>query len=113
MPNERARDLRRDMTPAERKLWAKLRGRQLMGARFRRQHPLGPYIVDFVCLDRRFIVEVDGGQHGEAEQKARDERRTAWLESEGYRVIRVWNNDVMGNADGVMEVLRRSIGTGI
>ena len=102
MPNERARQLRKDMTNAERLLWWALRKRQLDGARFRRQHPLGVYTVDFICLERTLIIEVDGGQHAEPEHRSRDDARTNWLAGEGYAVVRVWNRDVLTNLDGVL-----------
>ncbi len=86
------------MTDAERRLWRELRARGL-GAKWRRQQPIGSYIADFVCQQARLIVEVDGGQHCESEA---DERRTAWLESVGYRVLRFWNNEVLENTDGVL-----------
>ena len=94
----RAKRLRRDMTDAERRLWRELRARNL-GAKWRRQQPIGSYIADFVCQQARLIVEVDGGQHNGSEA---DERRTAWLESVGYRVLRFWNNEVSENAEGVL-----------
>jgi len=96
-----ARDLRQQMTDAERRLWYLLRRKQLEGLRFRRQAPVGKYIADFVCFRERLIVEVDGGSHVDAQ--AYDEARTAWLESEGFRVLRFWNNDVLGNQEGVLE----------
>jgi very-short-patch-repair endonuclease len=81
----RAQSLRRELTDAERKLWSAMRNRQLHGAKFRRQQPIGPFIVDFVCQERRLIVEVDGGQHADS---ITDDRRTAFLESKGYRLLR-------------------------
>ena len=84
---ERAKQLRRNSTDAEQMLWRHVRNRQLGGHRFRRQQPIGPYIADFVCLDKKLIVEVDGGQH--AERVDRDEKRTGWLELQGFRVLRV------------------------
>lgn len=105
MPNIRARELRKSMSDAESKLWSALRQRQIDGLRFRSQHPLGPYIVDFVCLERRLVVEVDGGQHGEPNQIAHDAQRTRWLESEGYRVVRAWTTEVFDNLDGVVEAI--------
>ena len=105
-----ARRLRAAMTDAERRLWQSLRLRQIDGHRFRRQHPLGPFVADFVCLESRLIVELDGGQHGDAEQARADEERTAWLATRGYRVIRFWNNDVFSNLDGVMEAIARAAG---
>ena len=98
-----ARELRRNMTKAERRLWRRLRGEQL-GVKFRRQQPIGRYIVDFVCLERRLVVEVDGGQHDGSEY---DRERDEWLEREGYRVVRFWDNEVMKEIEGVMEEIAR------
>jgi very-short-patch-repair endonuclease len=98
----KAQHLRRAMTDAERKLWSVLRNRQLDGAKFRRQQPIGPFIADFVCHERRLIVEADGGQHAD---DLGDRRRTAFLESKGYRVLRFWNNDILTNLRGVAEVI--------
>ncbi|MGN6500567.1 MAG: endonuclease domain-containing protein, partial [Tsuneonella sp.] len=86
------------MSDAERRLWRELRARGL-GGKWRRQQPIGRYIADFVCQSARLIVEVDGGQHSDSEA---DVRRTAWLESVGYRVLRFWNHDVLENVDGVL-----------
>ncbi len=97
----RARRLRSDITDAEKYLWAGLRDRQLCGAKFRRQHPIGPFITDFCCVERGLVVELDGGQH--AEQGAADQRRTGAIETQGYRVVRFWNNDVLTNLTGVLE----------
>ena len=97
----RVRDARRDATPAERKLWSRLRARQFCSLKFRRQVWLGPFIADFICAEAKLIVEVDGESH--AEQQDYDERRTKWLASEGFRLVRVTNADVMGNIDGVLE----------
>ena len=102
MSRDRARSLRMTMTDAERRLWSALRARRLQGFKFRRQHPVGPYIADFVCLAHRLVIEADGGQHAES---AYDARRTAWLESRGWRVIRFWNNDVLTNPTGVQETV--------
>jgi very-short-patch-repair endonuclease len=96
-----ARTLRANATDAERVLWRALRGKQ-MWARFRRQHALGPYVLDFACVAQRLVVEVDGGQHNGS---ARDAVRDAWLSSRGWRVLRFWNNDVMSNMDGVLRVI--------
>ena len=96
-----ARKLRRQQTDVETKLWMRLRDRQLCGAKFRRQHPIGPYIVDFCCVESSLVVELDGGQH--AEQAAADLARTNFLESRGHRVLRFWNNDVLTNLAGVVE----------
>jgi very-short-patch-repair endonuclease len=107
MSIERARELRKKPTDAELKLWQALRRRQVDGHRFRRQAPVGPYCVDFLCPERRLIVEVDGGQH--AIEQAADARRTAWLEGRDFRVIRFWNNEVLGNLDGVVESIGRAL----
>ncbi len=103
MANERARDLRKTMSVPERKLWRALSGRKVSGLRFRRQHPIGPFIADFVCLERQLVVEVDGSQHALGDQIEYDIRRTEWLKAEGYRVIRFWSNDVMQSLDGVVQ----------
>ncbi|HYJ16454.1 MAG TPA: DUF559 domain-containing protein [Candidatus Limnocylindria bacterium] len=97
----RARRLRSDITDAEKYLWAGLRDRQLCGAKFRRQHPIGPFITDFCNVERGLVVELDGGQH--EEQGAADRARTDFIESRGYRVLRFWNNDVLTNRAGVIE----------
>jgi len=99
----RAQHLRRQMTDAERHLWLRLRRRQLHGIHIRKQVPIGPYVVDFACLSIGLVIEVDGGQHS---WRSRDDsRRTKWLEAHGYRVLRFWNNDVLGNIDGVLQVI--------
>ena len=97
----RARKLRENQTDVEGKLWSRLRDRQLSGVKFRRQHPIGPFIVDFYCLERGLIVELDGSQH--VQRNTGDKRRTRFLEGLGYRVLRFWNNDVLSNFDGVLE----------
>jgi very-short-patch-repair endonuclease len=99
----RARSLRRDPTEAERLLWKRLRHRQVGGAKFRRQHPIGNYIADFVCLEAMLIIEVDGSQH--VDQAAYDAARTAYLIAEGFEVLRVWNNDLTCRPDSVMEAI--------
>ena len=103
---QRARELRRSMTRAELTLWFALRDRRLLGYKFSRQVPIGPF-VDFCCRSRTLIVEVDGGQH--ADDAEYDEKRTRWLRAHGYRVIRVWNNDVLQNLPGVLEHIRREL----
>jgi very-short-patch-repair endonuclease len=95
------RTLRHKQTNAERKLWSILRSRQFENSKFRRQEPIGKYIVDFVSLERELIIEVDGGQHNQQSEMENDETRTKWLERKGFRVIRFWNNDVLQNIDGV------------
>ncbi len=101
-----ARSLRRNSTDVERMLWQQFRNRQMGGLKFRRQEPVGPFVVDFFCLERNLIVEVDGGQHATAQD--RDAARTAWLEARGYRVIRFWNNEVIGNIEAVLETIVRA-----
>ncbi len=100
-----ARKLRNNPTEAEKKLWAMIRADQL-GVRFRRQYTIKPYIADFACPAVKLIIEVDGGQHAE---NPRDLQRTRFLERKGYRVIRFWNNDVLGNAPGVLETIREAV----
>ena len=95
----RAIELRKELTPAERKLWSYLRGDKL-GVNFRRQHAIGNFIPDFVCIEKKLIIELDGSQH--LEQEEYDEERTKYFESLGYKVIRFWNNDVTKNMDGVI-----------
>ncbi len=101
----RARALRQKSTDAESVLWRRLRARQLADARFRRQHPVGDYIVDFACVQKRLAVELDGGQHAQQDALSYDTRRTEYLKSEGWRVLRFWNHDVMGNLEGVLEAI--------
>ena len=100
LPTQRSRDLRINATPAERKLWSVLSNRQLCGVRFNRQVVIRPFICDLVARSVRLVIEIDGGQHGEA--IAYDQARTAFLEAKGYRVLRFWNNDVLENIDGVV-----------
>ena len=106
MPNQNARQLRKNMTDAERSLWRLLRQRQINGLRFRRQVPIDHYIVDFACLEARLVIEVDGGQHFESET---DKRRDACLHAQGFRVLRLWNNDVLSNPDGVHRVITETL----
>jgi very-short-patch-repair endonuclease len=96
-----ARRLRRNQTDAERVLWFRLRDRRLAGLKFKRQVPVDRYVVDFLCTDGKLIIEIDGGQHDQ--QRERDNIRTATLEAMGYLVLRFWNNDVMQNAEGVLQ----------
>lgn len=109
MANERARFLRSNQTDAEKKLWRALRGKQLDGHRFRRQHPLGPFILDFVCLERKLVVELDGGQHGEDRHAARDVARDRFLLSRGYDVLRFWNTELYESLDSVVERIREAL----
>jgi very-short-patch-repair endonuclease len=107
MSVERARELRQRSTDSERRLWHWLRDRQIDGVKFRRQVPIGVYVVDFVAADRRLVVEIDGGQH--ADQQEYDRRRTAWLEAQGYQVIRFWSNEVLSNTEGVIEAISTAL----
>jgi very-short-patch-repair endonuclease len=95
------------MTDAELRLWMRLRCEQIDGYRFRRQFPIGPCIVDLVCLKARLVIEVDGGQHAQVVE--RDDRRSAWLASRGFKVLRFWNNDVLQETDGVVETIRSAL----
>jgi very-short-patch-repair endonuclease len=104
---DNAKALRSNQTDAEQRLWYHLRAHRFMGLKFKRQKPLGRYIVDFVCLERRLIIELDGGQH--AEQAAYDQHRDAWLRSQGYTVLRFWNNEVMQQLEGVLEQIRGTL----
>jgi very-short-patch-repair endonuclease len=104
-----ARQLRNNQTEAEKILWSKLRDKQIDGVKFRRQQPIENYVVDFVSFEKRLIIEIDGGQHDEAEIKKKDEQRTAWLEKDGYRVIRFWNNDVLMNIEGVLIKIKEAL----
>jgi very-short-patch-repair endonuclease len=99
-PRDYARDLRRRQTDAERRVWGRLRDRRLVGAKFSRQVPIGPYFVDFCCRELKLIVELDGGQH--AIQGAYDAERATFLARLGYRVLRFWDNEALGNTDGVL-----------
>jgi very-short-patch-repair endonuclease len=99
----RARQLRNNPADAERFLWSHLRLRQLGGHKFRRQQPLGDYIVDFACLEKRVVIEVDGGQH--AEQTDYDSKRDSWLRAEGFTVLRFWNNEVLRQIDDVKQAI--------
>jgi very-short-patch-repair endonuclease len=100
-----ARSLRRRSTDAECRLWRHLRSRQLEGAKFVRQFPIGPHIADFACRDAHLAIELDGGQHS----PEADAPRTAAIEMFGYRIIRFWNNDVLAKTEGVLEVIRQEI----
>lgn len=101
---DNAKSLRRTMTDAEQKLWYYLRAHRFMGKKFKRQKPLGRYVVDFVCMEEKLIIELDGGQH--AENVGCDQVRDAWLRSEGYTVLRFWNNQLLNETEGVLEQIR-------
>ena len=104
---ELARKLRKNLTQQERKLWNILRKHQFYGFEFRRQYPIGDYIVDFVCREKKIIIELDGGQHNDDKNIEYDAKRTEFLSNKGYRVIRFWNNDIDSNLDGVFRVLQK------
>jgi len=104
-----ARRLRSNATNAEAQLWKHLRRHPMIGSHFRRQVIIGPYIADFTCMAARLVVEVDGSQHGEQANVLRDEARTKWLEAEGYRVLRFWNNDIFANIDGVLNEIHAAL----
>src|ERR1700686_937795 len=103
---ERARDLRQAMTKAEAALWYQLRSRRLNGFKFVRQEPIGPYTVDLICREHRLIIEVDGGQHADSPS---DVVRDKWLADHNYRILRFWNNDVLGNMSGVLETIATAL----
>ncbi|MBI2857081.1 MAG: endonuclease domain-containing protein [Chloroflexi bacterium] len=98
------------MTDAERAVWNILRGRQMEGTYWRRQHPIGPYIADFACIERKLVIEVDGGQHNEEAEGAGDAQRTAYLNSRGFCVLRFWDNEALTNIEGVAAVIRGALG---
>ena len=100
-----AKTLRKSQTDAEKLLWKHLRAKQMEGFKFRRQQPLRNYVIDFICLEQSLVIEVDGGQHAD---NKKDEERDAWLKSEGFKVLRFWNNEVLTNLKGVLEVIRES-----
>jgi very-short-patch-repair endonuclease len=104
-----ARDLRREQTPYERILWSLLRDRRFAEFKFRRQQPLGPYIADFVCIEAKLIVELDGSQHAD---DPTDTTRDAELTRRGFRVLRIWNNDLIRNKDGVCEAIYSALNAG-
>jgi very-short-patch-repair endonuclease len=104
----RARRLRRNSTKVEMRLWQKLRNRQL-GVDFRRQHPAGPFVLDFYCPSLGLVVELDGGQHNKSAKECHDRRRDAWLTDRGVVTLRFWNSDVAANLDGVLEVIKAAV----
>jgi very-short-patch-repair endonuclease len=103
MTRQFARTLRQQMTDAERLLWRHLRNRELGGWKFRRQYPVGPFIVDFICLEKNVVIEVDGGQHAENEEL--DLQRSAYLNKMGYQVLRFWNNQVLQETEAVLTAI--------
>ena len=110
MKHEFARQLRRDQTDVERKLWFALRARRFYKLKFRRQQPIGPYVVDFVSFEAKLVIELDGGQHCLATNEATDRARTQRLEADDFRVIRFWNNELIENFDGVLDGIALALG---
>ena len=104
-----AKNLRHNMTKEEVKLWNQLKNRQFMNLKFRRQVPIGNYIVDFICINKKLIIELDGGQHNELQNIEYDKSRTEYLEQHGYKVLRFWNNEIWNNFDGVIEKIKEVI----
>ena len=104
-----ARILRKNSTKEEKTLWNILRNRQFYGLKFKRQFPIGNYIVDFVCEEKKVVIELDGGQHNEMKNKIKDSIRTKFIESKGYQVIRFWDNDINCNLEGVYIELQRRL----
>ena len=104
-----ARGLRRNQSDAERNIWSRLRNSGLDRVKFRRQQPIGKYIVDFISFEKKLIIEVDGGQHNEPRQMEKDPQRATYLGKKGYRVIRFWNNDILDNIDGVLETIKEEL----
>ena len=105
-----ARKLRRNLTPQERILWKVLRNHNFYGFEIRRQSPIGKYIVDFVCREKKIIIEIDGGQHNIPQNIIADDIRTEYLVSKGYRIIRFWNNEINENLEGVYKKLKDEFG---
>ncbi len=109
-PTLLARKLRNEATDAERRLWGHLRRRQLGGFKFSRQMPVGPFVCDFICREASLVVEVDGGQHDV--RSAEDARRSRFIEREGFRVLRFWNNEVLDNTEGVLQAILSELAVG-
>jgi len=109
VPNTRARELRRNLTQAERRLWSALRDRRANGYKFRRQHQIGPYFVDFLCPESGIFVEADGAHHEDEEQAWYDYRRTNWLKSKGYRVLRFRNHDILRHPSQVIDAIEKAL----
>jgi len=103
-----AKKLRSNMTDAERRLWYRLRAHRFDGHKFKRQIPVGPYVVDFACLGRKVVIEVDGGQHADSRS---DIARDTYLRDQGFQVLRFWNNDVLKNTEAVLEVILSTLAT--
>ncbi|MFZ2054759.1 MAG: DUF559 domain-containing protein [Candidatus Aminicenantales bacterium] len=104
-PKDFARSLGKESTNVEKLLWRQLRAKRLLGLKFRRQEPIGKYIVDFVCYEKKIIIELDGGQHSEYEEK--DQKRDEWFRSEGFKILRFWNNDVISQTEEILEIIAK------
>ncbi|MBM3943623.1 MAG: endonuclease domain-containing protein [SAR202 cluster bacterium] len=109
MTTEKARRLRRDLTDAEKTLWRILGNRSLASYKFRRRHVIGQYIVDFACVEKKLVIELDGGHHAVGAQSEYDQFRTAWLEAQGYRVLRFWNTQPLQEIDSVKEAILEAL----
>jgi len=101
-----SKELRKNMTEAEKLLWKRLRNYQLKGFKFRRQEPIGKYVADFVCFEKKIVIELDGSQHIKSQK---DQIRDKWLQSQGFKVLRFWDNEVFENIDGVLQVIFDSV----
>lgn len=101
-----AKDLRKKSTDTEQLLWKHLKAKQFEGIKFRRQQPIAHYIVDFVCFEKKIIIELDGGQHTQPSEKHKDNERDRWFKAQGYKVLRFWDNEVIMNIKGVLDVIR-------
>ncbi len=112
-PHPNARKLRKDMPSAEQRLWCFIRRKQLGGFRFRRQHTIAPYIADFVCIEAKLVIELDGDQHAVGGMPNRDEQRNNFMESQGWTVVRFWNNEVYDNIDDVLEMILDAAGNSV
>ncbi len=104
-----AKNHRRNLTPAEVKLWNILKNNKLESCKFRRQETISNYIVDFICYEKNLVIEIDGGQHNQDTNELSDEKRTEYLKKQGYKVLRFWNNEVLGNIEGVYKVISNTI----
>ena len=100
---DNAKNLRKNQTEAEKLLWKHLKAKQINGFKFRRQHPMGKFITDFICLEKKLVVELDGGQH--VLNKEKDIERDKWFYNEGFEVLRIWNNEIFHNINGIMEAI--------
>lgn len=106
---QKARTLRKNLTNQERKLWNILRKKQFQGYKFLRQYPIAPYIVDFICREKKVIIEADGGQHNQPTDIEYGKKRSKFLESKGYKVIRFWNNEIDNNIEGVYQIILKTL----